>query len=146
MIETFENLERQTTRVQERLFKNARRCLIEMTRDAACRTIEGLEGAQAWEQLSKFCCDAGDEVVLLANGFLEPSLRPNWVATKLKSYEVGILEANTEDLCLILSIREDRQIGEDFTRKILEDKIHEAIDKAGVCAAAKLAVETSDLE
>ena len=141
-----DGLETHANRVKTRLLKNARKCLIEMTRDAACRSIEGLERVEAWEQLSKFCWEAGKELVFLANSFLQPSLRPNWVAAKLKLYEAGILEANEEDLCRILSIREDRQIGEDLTRRILEDKLHEAVDKADVRAAASLAVMRSDSE
>jgi excisionase family DNA binding protein len=115
-----------------------------MPRDVSCRTVEGLERAKAWEELTKLCCDAGDEVALLANSFLEPSLRADWVEAELKSYEAEILQKNASHLCLILALREDREIGEDITEKILKDKLHEAIDKAGVQASAKLAIARPD--
>jgi hypothetical protein len=132
-------LEKQANRVKDRLLKKGRKCLIEMPGDVACRTVEGLEHAEAWLELTRFFSEASEELGRLANGFLEPSLRLEWVEAKLKSYETELLETNGDHFCLILSLREDREISEDFTRKILEDKLCEAADKAGVHAAATLA-------
>jgi hypothetical protein len=81
--------------------------------------------------LENLCCEAASELVKSADRFLAPTDSSKWSEARLGAYAAEILEDGlssvASQMSIILLVR--WEMGEDYSRRILQDKLHDAIEK-----------------
>jgi hypothetical protein len=139
-----------------KLLKKSRRVLVQdiaedvrgtLTRDDNySATPDGLEKAKGWTDLVNFFCEAGTILAAFANRFVRKEDRALLIQNELDSCRREILHNNTASIAshmeVVLSARWG--IGAEITRKILEHKLDDALDRTMLQVSLELAPSRYD--
>jgi hypothetical protein len=95
--------------------------------------------------LSTPCHEIGDLLAKGADQFLETDERLGWVEARLDAYREEVLQEKLGSIawsmCILVSERFG--IGEDYSRRILQSRLHDAIDEAKIRVALRPAYFSS---